>query len=422
MQKKERPRREDLLYVGEILKNEGIKLEDKTLLLSTVGSGKTTLIKEIAKQHEGLKLLLVSTTTLKEHTSADDEIFTVKQQNARRRELGITGSEDLIVMTYAELGERITFKRKETERYSVIFCDEIHSLFEYFTYKKSYKLYAVIHDLLTRGNKTLFFTATDDKIKEALRSDKNLNELFQSTVKTIDLSGRDNIMQHFNAYEEAFSEEENILEILDNLKDADKMGAKIFIYEPRITKMLPGSPLITKLEEKGFNPLCLWSVHNTDYKMDEDQLSAREELIKTGFLPKGYNALVINAANREGWNLYEKIFMAIINTTDKTDLVQARGRIRSDIGTLYYRSSEKPTIETRILKRIKATGALTKLIGLHLSKEDKKKFAEDLNVKNDSGRAVGFTTIKKALEQDGYTLKNIKNDGKYYTIIFNGGE
>ena len=33
--------------------------------------------------------------------------------------------------------------------------------------------------------------------------------------------------------------------------------------------------------------------------MDEEQLAGREELIKTGRLPKGYNALVINAANQK---------------------------------------------------------------------------------------------------------------------------
>ena len=126
MTKQEGAKREDLLYAGEILKNEGITLEDKTLLLSPVGSGKTTLIKEISEQHGGQKLLLVSTSTLKEHVSTDDEIFTVKQQNARRKELGIKGTEDLIVMTYAELGERIIFKRKEG--CSVAFwCETLHS-------------------------------------------------------------------------------------------------------------------------------------------------------------------------------------------------------------------------------------------------------------------------------------------------------
>ena len=71
----------------------------------------------------------------------------------------------------------------------------------------------------------------------------------------------------------------NLEHLISTLNPAEKG----ICYIAHIRSML-------KLEEiareKGFNPICIWSISNTDYTMTQEQLNVRETMTKATFYRK----------------------------------------------------------------------------------------------------------------------------------------
>ena len=115
------------LYLGELLKRDGYKHNStNNLILAPVGSGKTYFIMEdLVKRHSGKKLLLVSTTSLKESLDEEKETITTKDLKRRGRKLG---DEELHVMTYAELGTLVKFlARKKFKSFIITLLSNLKS-------------------------------------------------------------------------------------------------------------------------------------------------------------------------------------------------------------------------------------------------------------------------------------------------------
>ena len=414
--------KEKKLYVGEILKVDGYEHKStNTLILAPVGSGKTFFIKEdLMKRHAGKKLLLVSTTSLKESLEEEKEIITTKDLRRRGRKLG---DEELHVMTYAELGTLIKFTPKFLDTYELVVCDEVHSLFEYYMMETSVKTsinYAfVIYFLFTPSAKrsVYYFTATLDKVDTFVKKE-NLNIL--ESVETVNYLEDERILRYLNIHEMDFSGLDELDSLIFNLKDLREAGKKGVIFNEFITEMKDTEEILKK---KGYRAISIWSVNNAKQPMTKEQLSVRAHLLKTGVIPDGYDFLIINGSMREGWNLVdEAVEVVILNTYDKTNIIQARGRVRKDIYLMVVRSRQKTTtLNSKILKKAEAYGRLESYLDRDLTSAETRKLAEDLNIRRGNNTLVKFTTLKKAFQEGGYNItaerKTVDGKRAVYTVI-----
>ena len=139
--------------------------------------------------------------------------------------------------------------------------------------------------------------------------------------------------------------------------------------------------------------------------MTEEQLKARNCIINKEEMPKDYDVVIINASSETSINIKSKIDYIVINSAEEEVRVQVRGRYRNDLEELYL--YDKNTLEIPVEFMYRA-----------LFKEDKKALCKALAIRDDNSRVVGWTTIKKMLEQsEDYFLKEGRQDNERYVWI-----
>lgn len=398
------------LYLSDVINIEKPKFNSNNLIISPVGSGKSTLIENnLMKNIKGTCLMLVSNTHLKESlVSTNEEERKLKADRTfttNNKTVYGEGDSKRLVMTYAEFGKKLIEKKdKYLDDIKHIYCDEIHSLPEYETYGKSWELIRAIQYLFEKqeGKKIFYFTATD----ESLILLRNKYKMIMSEIKTFDYRDYPNIKKYTSLEIEKinhFRQIRNILKERNYKGDFLKYGYKGLIFTKLISTM---KSLEEMLIEEGFTPLVLWSINNKDNPMTVEQLEARNELMRTEKIPKPYNFLIINGAMREGWNLKDnKVQLAIMNTSSETDQIQARGRIRSNIAKLVIK------VETELDTTSRKIEVKDKFLDRPLDKEDKEDLCIDLNIIDDKGILAKWRKVKSLLINNDYVV-----DDKTITI------
>lgn len=404
-------REDNKLYLSEIVKKEEIEFKSNNLILSPVGSGKTTLIKDLLEDYTGKALLLVSNTTLKNSISPDD--YKLKAERADRtfttQNKIIYGPQkyNIHVMSYAEFGKRVRINDKFIEDIDKIFCDEIHSLPNYQLFDKSANLSHAIKTLFSKHeNKQIFyFTATDEYLIDL---ESREPEVFEHVTR-FDFRRHPEIKQYTPLSEYKFNHIEQIRPHLRaRLRTFSYFGYKSLAF----SRTISGQKRIAEIaEEEGFVPLVLWSINNKseDLKMSSEQLKARSVILNTGIIPSPYNILIINSAMQEGWNLYDpNVKLAIMNTISETEKTQALGRLRHDIDVLTYKVQGTGDVYGDIV-------VPNKYLGVPLDKERKDMLCSELNILNSNGNLSKWRAISTMLNDKGsiYTVKD-------FTKVING--
>lgn len=393
------------LYLGEILERDGVEYGSNNLIISPTGSGKTHFIlRVLGKKYTGKKLVLVSTTSLKD--SYGNEVGTFTTQDLRRKHLNIT-DEDSYVMSYAEFGNKIKWETNFIEDYSVISCDEIHSLMDYYLRHRTHEYGKAIEVLFNKYEniKLFYFTATTHKIDTFI--DREYSNLYKN-VNIIDYSKSEEIRQYINVTEEKFTSVDGIESVIDKIGKIDKADIKSIIFNERIDGM---GRIERSLESKNYKSISIWSINNAKNKMNDEQLRVREMLLTTGMFPDEYDFVIMNGAMREGWNLVdERVQVVIANTLDETDIIQFRGRIRHNVALLAVRVNEEvQPLDVRIMDREKSLKIIERNLGKPLTTEDKKRISEELNVRREeNGTLVKWTKISETLKANGYEIKPIR--------------
>lgn len=389
------------LTVTELVKRDNLKFEGRNnMILSPVGSGKTYFMKEvIAPQFKGLKLLLVSSTALKESTYKEGDFYSTK--DLRRKELQIK-EENIHIMTYAEFGREIEFDfaNKFLNGYELILCDEIHSLFDYYMSHKTAEYSAAIKYLFSQYKKikTFYFTATTEMIKLFMKT-KRVNPLEDVNIYNYlkDIEVKSNKSKD----EQVFYEGSELDASIEKLVRARRKNEKGLIFNGTIIGMRKIEETIKAL---GYTVISIWSINNKT-KMDKEQLRVRKMLLEEGMLPDEYDFLIINESMREGWNLNDKrVQVVLINDVSETNKIQARGRIRHDVRLLI--SKEKATDENfdeRLIRKEMKEKLFESILGKEVTSEEVKEICLKLNVKNGNKVAL-FSKIKISLENNGYTI------------------
>lgn len=400
------PNDDHKMYLSEIIDEECPVFEGNNLILAPVGSGKSTLIEKLVDNKVGKILMLVSNRFLKDDVCPNDN--EIKQDRASQgvSEMMYTSKNkqsfgdkkyDIHVMTYAEFGLRTENNNKFLENgdFVQIHCDEIHSLPEYKKIDKSEPLIHAIKYLFSKheNQQIFYYTATRENLDILEREKPGTFD----DVKVFDYLEHPNIRKYVSLSEYKINHIEQIRShLIARLKSFDYFGHKGLAFSRTIAGQLKIKDILT---EEQYKPLVLWSDNNGDFPLSKLQIEARSELIRTNKIPEPYNFLVINSAMREGWDLKDpKVKLAIMNTTNETDGIQALGRIRKDIDILIYRSND--TIKRRLID------LPVSYLGRTLTTSMKRDLCSNLNIINKRGTVSQWAYIKKSLQKSGYKIKD----------------
>lgn len=404
------------LYLGEIMEIDKPEFGSNNLIIAPVGSGKSHLIEQvlIPKGFKGKALYLTSNSALKDSICPDKNELRSKLEKegkslgffttSNKERIGTSGR-NVHVMTYHEFGNKIESPNQVfTNDISLIFCDEIHSLPIYKTYDNSPELDRAMRWLFTKHEyKQLFyFTATQDKL---VHLDKSVPG-YLSAVSTYDYSNHSRIRKYVANSTYLISHIEQLRPHLQaKLEAFNYYGYKGLAF----TKYIREQEKIYEIaKSEGFEPIALWSVNHEEKKMSDEQLRVRDFVLSSGYIPEPYNLLIINGAMQEGWNLEDNMMrLAILDTLDLTEQIQALGRIRQDID-LVIRKTDDDSLVTKVIDIPK------KYLNIRLTNEDKVSLYMELNIINQYGKISKWPTIKKLIEEAGHTIseEQIVMDGK----------
>lgn len=389
-------REDNKLYLSEIVERENIQFDSNNLILSPVGSGKTTLISDLLDGYEGKALLLVSNTTLKNSVSPDDYKTKIKRADktftTQNKSSFGPQKYSIHVMSYSEFGSRVRINDKFIKDIKKIFCDEIHSLPNYQLFDKSANLSHAIKTLFSKyeDKQIFYFTATDEYL---LDLEAREPEVFEH-VSRFDFRNHPEIKQYTPLSEYKFNHIEQIRPHLRaRLRTFSYFGYKSLAF----SRTISGQKRIAEIAiEEGFTPLVLWSINNKSegLAMNEEQLKARSIVIRTGVIPNPYNMLIINSAMQEGWNLHDSnVKLAIMNTISETEKTQALGRLRHDIDVLTYKVKGSEVSYGDIY-------IPDEYIGVPLTKEMKEELCLELNILNANGDVSKWRAVSSIIDSE----------------------
>ena len=404
------------LYLGEIIDREKPKFSNNNLIMAPVGSGKSFLIEKrlIPEDYNGKALYLTSNTALKDSISPNNNETRIHMAKKGKSIKFFTSENknrygdkpyNVHVMTYHEFGKRILSPNQTfTDDIDLIFCDEIHSLPIFTRYGWNGELLVALRWLFeAHEDKTIYyFTATReslDRLEEEMPG-------YMNNVKEFDYLEHPKI-RRYEAKSTYYISHLNQLRmhLQAKVNYIKRHGEKGLAFTQRIEDQ---EKIAEIAKSEGYTPIVLWSVNNDKREMSNEQLKVRKYILETGNIPEPYNLLVINGAMQEGWNLFDnKVEFAILDTTDKTQQIQALGRVRKDIDFIIIKTSEEDYIAKTLFLR-------DRYLNTPLTAEDKDELSIELNVINNKNEILKWTSIRKMLSQNGYIVEDRKLtiDGK----------
>ena len=404
------------LYLSELLKVRSVNVlemasEKNVFIIAPCGCGKSTFLKKDLFTDETKKyLVLVDNTGVKMQTMKDGDICNSKGEILVKNDEGkyeltteYFGKRNITIMCYAEFGDVVKFDLEDEfiKQFDIIVCDEVHNLVGYQQIDDSAKLHQAFMKLLNKydDTKIIWMTATpyylDKLIKEYSQLDKNFI--------AIDYSNDNQIKRYTEKRETYISHFASITtELRQYKKYFMNMDGKVLIYTRNISTM---KSIQESLEQLDFlRPICIWSDSNRTNKLSDEQIKVRDYLIDNGELLAPYNCLIINKAYETGLNIYdEKIEIMVAHTTNPTEQIQARGRIRHDIDLLVLRTNDKKIIEKGKVEVDKD------LLDKWLNKEDLEIFViNKLNLTDDKGRKLTVNKLLNEIEKYGYSIEKTR--------------
>ncbi len=140
--------------------------------------------------------------------------------------------------------------------------------------------------------------------------------------------------------------------------------------------------------------------------MTEEQLSARESVLKEFKIPEKYNLLIINSSSETSIKIKSPVDYVIVNSTNEDTQVQVRGRVNGDLKRLYLRNDGTQPLVVP-----------DEYLNKELFTPDRNELCKIINLKNKSNRLYKWPTVKTLLLDSGYVITDGRQNNKYYSII-----
>lgn len=418
-------------YLSEVVDMDDIHMEKINLIYAPCGSGKTTFAKtellkyflydydyleygqnvetesdlywgaplnEVAKHSKEKILYLIDTAIGKEQLLHSD---------GAKSEINIwTGQEEwelpgFKVMTYAGYA-MLCKKAPEYNKWrsnAFIICDEFHNAVKWSKWKKEGEenlheiaISEILYGVYMGYNKVFALSATPDILYKEM----------------------DNIIHEVNLLDEPRHFEEN--EVI-GYKDLNHLLKKIpadkrgIIYITHISDIIKYQELLNK---RGIKNGALWSLNNYDYPLSKEQKEMRKYIIENREMPPDIDVLFINKSCEtsitigEGEKTKNPIDYMIIHSKEEDTVIQARGRYRNDLNTLYY-------LEPSVYDKVDVPESW---LNRPLNKNDKDDLCTFLGLKdNANGRLLKWTSIKKVLKANNYDVCDKRINGERCSFI-----
>ncbi len=373
------------------------------LIVAPCGCGKTRfatreLPKLVSKPFK--MVYLIDTTMGKKQLLKEPNItyYDTTWHQAVCDEFVIYDNDSIVCMTYYYFGRLIKNNRSFADQFELILCDEIHNSIYFGNIptleEVQYTQLAQkeIAALINRNSKVkvIGLTATPQiLVKYGCPQNMILTETEARSLKRYTVNHR----LYFG----------NVKNLMNDL-DMDKIG---IIYTPHVKIM---KRIIEIANAKGFHAAAVWSLTSKEHKMDKEQLRIRQYIIDNEELPPEYNLIVINGSCGTGINIRSHVDYMVINTVSSDIIIQARGRVRHDLDVLFIRDN---SVEDIISIEIPSA-----FIGLPLYRKEKDLLCELFPIWDSKGRLTKWPTLKKHIQEAGYTVNTLQDKyRKSYDII-----
>lgn len=297
---------------------------------------------------------------------------------------------NVVVITYAKFGVLLDRNPNLYEHFSYIICDEIHSLlkFQYFCKRPNY------HSLAKAGLERA--VKAGDSVVIALTATPNaIYKEFRAPATEIPID-QSELIQYQIAQTVGYTNLDFVLSEVD----VDSVG---LCYLSRISQMIAFEE---EAKKAGFSPVCIWSINNPDHKMTEEQLEVRRSILDHSTIPPGYNLLIINSSSETSLKIKSPVDYVIVHSSNPDTQIQVRGRVNSDLKTLYLPIVGTPTVRVP-----------EEYIGRQLFTQDKRELITTLNLRNPNNRRYGWTTVKDILIDNDYSIVEGRSGNLRYVII-----
>lgn len=271
-----------------------------------------------------------------------------------------------VVLTYARFGMILEEYPEFYNEFSYIICDELPSLIRFQGFEPKPNNHSVALEGLQKAVRcsratVIALTATPDTLSQYFSKSYlvpiDQRELIQYAVK--------NTVQFHT-----------LADVLCQVS-TDSVG---LCYVSRISQMID---FFQKAQQQGFSPIAIWSVNNTDHPMTEEQLSARESILRDYTIPPQYNLLIINSSSETSIKIKSHVDYVVVHSTNSDTQIQVRGRVNNDLDTLFLPGKSAPIIKVP-----------DDYLGKKLFHTEKNKLIQELNIRNQNNRPCGWTSIK----------------------------
>ena len=296
----------------------------------------------------------------------------------------------VVVLTYAKFGFLFTKYPDFYKKFSYIICDELHSLLKFQHFSKVPNYHSLARMALELAVKyspatVIALTATPSRVYEGFNAPAVEIPIDQSELKQYEV-------KETVGYT-------NLVSVLDRV-DTGLVG---LCYISRIRAMVEFEKVARGM---GFSPISIWSINNPDHPMSEEQLEARRSILEEWVIPPQYNLLIINSSSETSLKIKSQVDYVIVNSSNSDTQVQVRGRVNSDLQTLYLPTEGIPTVSVP-----------AEFLGKQLFKGDKQALVNALNLRNSNNRPYGWHTVRDILIDNDYHITEGRSNNLRYSII-----